>query len=178
MNISDELAELLIIESRNSRRPSMEEVLNVVDTAFKQMNISVNRITSGPPSWIWEDAEMTEIGIPRYYILSESNSAGMEGYPLFTIRQAYSVKLDNWLSMSSLVIGPTPEEIGRSIALAIVHHVGAFAGVKYTASAVAENLFSPTAWMSAIQFLLDLSSGSVEPNIENLNPHDDGKMVN
>jgi len=155
MDLPNGVVERLLSEARDARRPSMDDVLSVIEAAFGQMNISVSQVTKGPPSWVWQDDEMAQIGFPRYYVLSESNSPGLEGFPLFTIRQAFSVRFDTWVSMSSIVLGPDVSAITRSIALAMAHHSGAFAGIKYTSSTITRNQQVPMAGMVAVKRLLE-----------------------
>lgn len=151
----EDAARRMLSEARDVRRPTMQAVLAALEPAFEQMNVSIVRTVDGPPTWIWEDREMSEIGLARYYVLSEATSEGIEGFPLFTIRQAYSLCFDMWISMSSLVIGPDPEDIARSISLAMSQHMGAFAGTRHVASTISANRHSPLAGMIAAKALLE-----------------------
>lgn len=141
-------------EARDSRRPAMQVVVTTLRKSFHEMAISVQELASGPKTWVWEDTEMSVIGFPRFFVLTESNSEGIDGYPLFTVRQAYSVRFDSWISMSSLVLGPDSNAVANSIALIMANQAGAFAGVKYTNGVVAANKSSPLAAMVAVQRLL------------------------
>jgi hypothetical protein len=169
MDIPNTLVGRLIEEARDSRRPSMDDVLAVIDAAFSSMSISVEPASSGPPTWVWRDLEMESMGFPRSYVLSESLE--YPGYPLFTIRQAYSVKFDTWISMSGLVIGPEASGITRSICLAMVNHAGAFAGVRFAANSVQKNEGVPIAGMVAVKMLMEaepptITAEQVEETLE------------
>ena len=88
------------------RRPTISEVVFVLEDAFSGMGLKVRPVVSGPLSWIWEDDEMRALGSPKFFILSQSAETGLEGYPTFTVRQAYSVNMDTWVTTSGLVLGP------------------------------------------------------------------------
>lgn len=163
MDVPDGLVGRLFNEARDSRRPSLEAVLEVIEAAFGKMQIAVRREVEGPPTWIWQDEEMERTGFPKFYVLTTSQSAGIEGYPVFTIRQAYSVRFDTWITFSSLVLGPDTEAITRAIALAMAHHAGAFAGVKYTAATIAANRSSPMAGMVAVKGLMEAPPPRISP---------------
>lgn len=160
----DELSKLLklTVDARDSRRPTMEMVVDVLKMAFGQIDSFINLISDGPATWVWEDTAATETGFPRFYILSQSTSEGTEGYPLFTIRQGYSVVLDSWVTFSTLVIGPDPETISHTIAMTISQHAGSFAGSKYVTSVMAYNNGSPGAGLVAVQQILESSPQIIE----------------
>lgn len=162
MDIPDDTAARMFSEIRDSRRPSIKDVLAIISSAFGRMKIPVSQIVDGPDSWVWEDTESVEIGFPRYYVLSLSNSEGVEGYPLFTVRQAYSVRFDTWVTVSSLIIGPDSVAIAHSLSLTLAHHAGAFAGMKHVVSTIAANQSSPMAGMVAVQKLLEASPLKVD----------------
>lgn len=161
METSDDELGRLFEEIRDARRPKLEDVLEVVGPAFAQLSINVVPVTSGPTSWIWEDMEMRELGMPRFYIISTTPTAGLEGYPILTIRQAYSLRFDTWITTTNLVIGPGPEEITRSVVMSMANHSGAFAGVKYTSGVIASNRNSPLSGMIAAKRLLEASPPSI-----------------
>lgn len=153
MDIPENLMGRLLSDARDSRRPSMEDVLAVIEQAFDSMSISVESLAKGPPAWIWEDLEMKALGFPKFFILGESSE--LPGYPLFTIRQAYSTRFDTWITMSGLVVGPDASGITRSIAMSMAHHSGAFAGVRWTAAAITANQSAPIAGMVAVKMLME-----------------------
>lgn len=143
-------------DARDARRPSLEDVVSVMDQAFSSMSISVRRLTAGPPTWIWEDLEMAKAGFSRYYIISTSNTEGLEGFPIFTVRQSYSRRFDTWTTLSALVLGTDAGSIARSISLTITHHAGGFSGIKHTAATIVENGGSVMAGMVAAQGLMNM----------------------
>lgn len=153
MDIPETLVGKLLSDARDSRRPSMEDVLGVIEQAFESMSISVESLVQGPPTWVWEDVEMKAMGFPKFFILGESSE--LPGYPLFTIRQAYSTRFDTWITMSGLVVGPDASAITRSIAMAMAHHSGAFAGVRWAARAISANQNVPIAGMVAVKMLME-----------------------
>ena len=154
MEIPDDMLANLIRDARTARRPKLETVLEIIDAAFTKMRVSVDRIEAGPTRWVWEDLEMRELGVPRQFIVSESSTPGLEGHPVLTIRQAFSVNFDIWVEMSTIILGPGPDEVGNSVSRAIVWHSGAFAGMKYVSTAVTANMSSPFAGMVAAARLL------------------------
>jgi hypothetical protein len=143
----------------------METVVEVVGTAFAQMGISIRPIAVGPPSWIWEDDEMTSAGLPRFFILTGATAGGIEGYPVFTIRQAYSVRFDTWITVGGVVLGPDEGQVMKSIALFLVQHAGAFAGMRYTVATVAANNSSNVAGMVAVEGLLNSPPPIIAPEV-------------
>lgn len=160
----------------------MGAVIASMDRAFAGSGLSVERLPGTAP-WVWEDTEMREMGLPRYYVLSES--VEYSGYPLLTIRQAYSTKFDSWVTMSVLILGPDEEDIMRSVSLAITNHMGAYAGVKFTTATIAANRNTPIAGMVGVKHLMEMkpsiiSSADVETamaEVDDLIRRDDG-MVN
>ena len=166
MSEFDDLVGKTIEALRDVRRPTFEAVLALMEEAFEKMEIPVRKVESGPDVWMWEDTAMADSGLPKYYVLSKSLQEGIEGYPLFTVRQAYSLKLDTWLSMSTLVVGPDDTQISHSLALAVSHHLGAFAGVRYTAASVTAYGGSPQAGVLAVRELLHMKPPEMDVDEE------------
>jgi hypothetical protein len=159
----------------------MEDVLGVIEQAFSAMSISVESVLKGPPTWVWEDLEMRAIGFPKFYILGESTE--YPGYPLLTIRQAYSSRFDTWITMSGLVVGPDASGITRSVAMAMAHHSGAFAGVRWAARAISENQNVPIAGMVAVKMLMEadpprITLEQAEELVEEAQEAHSGKVMN
>ena len=134
-----------IEKTRDAQRPPIELVLEVMESAFDDMEIAVRKDHDGPDMWMWADLVMAETGMPKFYILSRSNMPGTEGYPMITIRQAYSVRLDTWIVMSALVVGPDENGISHSLAVTLANHAGAFAVVRFAAGAMAAAHGNPQA---------------------------------
>lgn len=155
MKYLDDLVEQKIEAIRDARRPPFELALEVIRAAFDEMRINVTQVHDGPEIWMWEDEMMLASGLPKFYILSRSTQDGMDGYPLLTVRQAYSVKLDTWISMSSLIVGPDEVGISHAIALTIANHAGAFAGVRYASAASAAHRGDPQAAILAVRHLME-----------------------
>jgi hypothetical protein len=76
---------------------------------------------------------------------------------MLTIRQAYSVRLDAWITSSSLVIGPTENDISRSLALSIANQAGSFAGFRHSVNAVVAAGGDPLAGLDAVKELQEMS---------------------
>ncbi len=146
-----------LAEVRDERRPKFEDVLAIMEMAFEDMGVLAECTTAGPDMWIWDDLVMRAQGIPKQYILSRSLQEDILGYPIITIRQAYSLVLDTWLSLSSVVVGPAFDGISRSLAVILTNHAGAFAGVKYTSAAAASNGGNYHAGVLAVRDLMELS---------------------
>ncbi len=180
MGISDIMLSNLLSETRDIRRPTMEQVLEVIDSAFGSLGLNIGQVTAGPPSWVWEDRDMVD-SFPKFYVLTESLE--YPSYPLFTIRQAYSVRFDTWVSMSGLVIGPDASGITRSIAMSMAHHAGAFAGIKFVAGTITRNHNVPIAGMAAVQMLMEspppvIEADQIESLVSEADGVRDGKDVN
>ncbi len=147
---------------RDSRRPPFELVLEVIESCFADMKISVEKIADGPDTWIWSDTIMQHIGMPKYYVLTRSLSDGIVGYPLLTIRQAYSTRLDTWVTMSSLIVGPGEDGIVHTTSLLLAQHTAAVAGVRFAAKASAEANGNPMVGIAAARFIMQSTPPSAE----------------
>ena len=155
MDNVDEAIARLIEEARDSRRPALGDVLDLMTRAFSRMGINVRPVVSGPVTWVWEDLEMGALGFPKFFSVSAALEPGLEGYPILTIRQAYSVRFDTWITFSCLVVGPDAESISHSVTMAVTNHAGMFASVKYVNSVITANRHSPMAGMVAIKRLME-----------------------
>lgn len=141
---------------RDSRRPPLELVLQVIEEAFGSFQILARKVldgSDGSNTWMWEEMGLEDT-LPKYYVLTTSTAPGLEGYPLLTIRQAYSLKLDTWITVSSIVPGPDADGIAHSMSLLIAQHACAFAGVKLGTSTVAVNKGHPHAAVLAAAQLM------------------------
>lgn len=141
MNPLDKAMGTYIEALRDSKRPPLERVLNLIEHAFETFQVKVTKVTDGSDgsgTWMWQDMGVPS-DIPKFYVLTTSNSPGVVGYPMMTVRQAYSIKLDTWITMSALLPGPDNEGISRSLALLIAEHACAFAGVRFGAATAAAN---------------------------------------
>jgi hypothetical protein len=154
-HMADETLGAALEALRDSRRPPFELVREVVESCFGDMRISVEKITDGPESWIWSDTLMNQIGMPRYYILTRSLSEGLEGYPLLTVRQAYSTRLDTWITMSSLIVGPGEDGIVHTTSLLLAQHTAAVAGVRFAAKASADANGNPMVGIAAARYIME-----------------------
>lgn len=137
---------------RDEKRPTFENVVAVFDTLFKRFGLEadIRQVLRGPDTWSWLDATSQKWGSEKWFILGKSTMAGTEGYPLLTIRQTTSPRLDSWVTMSQLVMGPTDEEIEQSLAHVIRTHMGAMFGVYNCVDDVMEQLGG----MEAVQELV------------------------
>lgn len=141
---------------RDSRRPTLQDVVRVVEEAFEGFQINARKVMGGENGiWMWEEIGFDE-SMPKFYTVSQSVADGMVGYPLLTIRQAYSLKLDTWVTMSSIVPGPDAEGIAHSMSLLIAQHACAFAGVKYGSSTAMANKGHPHAAVLAATHLMKM----------------------
>lgn len=127
---------------RDQQRPRLEDVVETVTIAFANIygpgTEAPRMVTEGEGgSWMWEDLSIPSF--PKYFIISSATADGIEGYPLFTVRQAFSVKLDTWVTLSAIVPGVGNAGIARTMALLVAQHAAAFAAVKLSTEAVADS---------------------------------------
>lgn len=153
--MADESIGQLLELLRDTRRPTFELVLETIADALETVG-HVDPVLDGPDAWSWIDRSMEELGMPKYFVLTQSLMEGVEGYPLLTIRQGYGLRLDTWITMSSLIVGPDRDGIMRSISMLIAHHMGAVAGIKYGTSASASAHGNPAAALHAAQTLMEM----------------------
>lgn len=144
----------------------MEAVVTVLQDAFDVPGSNIELIQQGPESWIWADTSLGGKGLPKFYVLSRSLGEGIEGYPVLTIRQAYSIRLDAWISVSVIVAGPDTKNIARSLAIALANHQGALAGFKFVVNATVNSDGDPRAGMDAANTIDQMSLAM--PIIEDL----------
>lgn len=121
-----------VINVRDEKRPDIEDVVRAMDSIFTQFaaGSDFRQVARGPDQWSWLDATNLHMGYEKWFVLGRSTMLGTEGYPLITIRQSTAPRLDAWLTISQLVIGPTDREIKTSLAMAIANHQGAFEGLR------------------------------------------------
>ena len=124
-----------VIAARDSKRPRIEDVVRILDGFFSSLredpgNRNIVDMGRGPLTWAWADMTMAHLGFEKWFVLTESLMPGAEGFPLLTIRQSTAPRLDSWLSVSSLVLGPSDIEIEASLTLALVNHTGALDGLR------------------------------------------------
>lgn len=125
-----------ILRARAERRPTLEDVVRVVDSAFKGLResgeLDVVPVLQGPDVWTWSDQTVSSQGggVERVYCLTRSHAPGAEGYPLMTVRQVVAPNFDSSLSLSTLVFGPDDDAIAHSMAVLITNHAAAFAGLR------------------------------------------------
>jgi hypothetical protein len=129
-----------VVQIRDEKRPQIEDVARAIDRIFKQFaaGSDFRQVSTGPDQWSWLDATNISLGYEKWFVLGRSTMGGAEGYPLLTIRQSTAPRLDAWLTISQLVIGPSDREIETSLAMAIANHQGAFEGLKEMISSVIE----------------------------------------
>src|SRR5687768_1876020 len=108
---------LNVQQVRDERRPTMEAVVAVFDKIFARfaLHTDFRQSDRGPLTWSWVDASNAHLGFEKWYVLSHSTMDGTEGYPLLTIRASVAPRLDAWLSVSQLVVGPSDQEIETSL---------------------------------------------------------------
>lgn len=97
--------------------------------------LGVEPLVRGPHHWTWRDPGLSG-GLEKVYSLTGSSIEGLEGYPLLTIRQTVSSRLDSYVTFSILVAGPGPEEIERCLTTSVVNHLGAYSGLRSTTIAI------------------------------------------
>lgn len=129
--------EQYVRDERDSRRPSIDLVVQVFDSIFERFKdeAPIVPVMRGPETWTWLDTTGNHLGFEKWYVLTTSLMAGTEGYPMVTIRQSIAPRLDSWMTFSQLVVGPDARAIEGSLATAITNHLGAFEGIR---SSVAE----------------------------------------
>lgn len=127
-----------IVEVRDEKRPEIEDVARAMDSIFAQFSegSDFRRVATGPEQWSWLDATNLHFGYEKWFVLGRSTMPGAEGYPLITIRQSTAPRLDAWLTISQLVLGPSEREIKTSLAMAIANHQGAFEGLREMVASV------------------------------------------
>lgn len=144
----------MIDEIRDSRRPSMQLVRETVENAFEGLRTSIKKLSDDGTTVVWQDLGSPDT-LPKYYILTESTQDDTRGFPLMTVRQAFSFRLDCWLSLSSLIVGQDRDGIAHSIAFLFAQHLCAFGGVRLGAATVIANDGDPTAAVSLAAQLLN-----------------------
>lgn len=127
---------------RREKRPQLETVVQVFDDVFERFRSESDfrQVLRGPETWSWVDATAAHLGYEKWFVLTTSTMEGAEGYPLLTIRQSVAPRLDSWISVSQLVMGPTPQEIEGALSLAIANHLGAYLGLRQSVTDVVESL--------------------------------------
>lgn len=127
---------------RDERRPEIADVVRVFDAIFERFRdeSDFRQVDRGPQTWTWVDATAAHLGYEKWFVLTSSAMPGVEGYPLLTVRQSVAPRLDAWVTVSSLVMGPSDREIESSLAMAIANHMGAFAGLRQSVNTVIETL--------------------------------------
>ena len=160
LNATIEALHGLLRKTRDSERPTMEDVARVIDDALVERTPEgmVRRDMTGPDTWIWIDESQAAYGIPKHFVLSRSPSDGIEGYPLLTIRQAYSLPLDIWVTVCGLIGGNDEDQIGRSVSILFANHLGAASGLRYSAAAIVANGGAPMAGLKAAKAISDAAS--------------------
>jgi hypothetical protein len=138
-----EAAKAQVEQLRDAGRPDLATVAACLDRAIAEMGAVFGpevfqRIAAGPDYWEWRDSSLGEHAV-RHYSLSRSVAQDVEGYPLITIRQLYSSRLDTWVTLSGLVQGPEPEVIFLVLSILVSAHQGAMAGFKSVMRAVARD---------------------------------------
>jgi len=154
----------MVERMRDAGRPDIDDVIYVLKEAFPSQYIELQH--TGPDTWIWSDISLAKAGIPKFYILSKSTQEGSDGYPLLTIRQAYSVRLDTWVTMSCLVVGPDTSEIARSVSLLMANHMCAFAGVRQSTAAITAAGGDPQAGLAFAKELMAVDMGVPDLSLE------------
>ncbi len=125
---------------RDEKRPTMELVVDVIDRLFDKFaeEVEYKRVSRGPVTWSWVDVTNSAAGYEKWYVLTGSTMDGTEGYPLLTVRQSMAPRLDSWLSVSQLIVGPDERDIETSLAMAIANHNGAFEGLRQSVSNIVD----------------------------------------
>ena len=150
---SDELKRRIgdeVEDARDRNRPTMETVLHVCKLAFEDDPTYKTMLEFvGPDTWMWEDLTMQVRGLPKFYVLTRSTEPDTLGHPLLSIRQAYSIRLDTWVTTSQLLMGPDVQAVARSLALAIANQTGAFAGFRRCITEIVKANGDPMAGINA-----------------------------
>jgi hypothetical protein len=135
----------------------MATALKAFESVFMAIfpSTELTPLTTGPEQWIWRDEGASALGVDRFFIIGTSTEPETVGYPLLTIRQAYSKKLDMWLSCSSLVTGPDEMEAARSIINTVANHKGSVAGARLAMVAMITAGGDPMAGLDAAESLGD-----------------------
>lgn len=117
---------------RDEKRPTMALVVDVMDRLFEGFAQEADYVKrfNGPDVWAWVDVTNADMGYEKWYVVSGSTMPGTEGYPMLTIRQSAAPRLDSWVSVSQLIVGPTVRDIETSLAMAMTNHQGAFDGLR------------------------------------------------
>lgn len=138
--LSRTMAEV-VTRARDERRPRLEDVARVVDHAFtrltEQGEMDIRQVRQGPDGYEWHDVSLASMGFEKAYVLTGSTLEGAEGYPLMTIRQVVAPHFDAQLTFSSLIFGPSDDEIARAVAMLITNHAAAFQGLRETITTIA-----------------------------------------
>jgi hypothetical protein len=142
-----DLAIAEVVKMRDEKRPTLDQCVRVLDKVFTTFgpNGEFRQVARGPDQWSWLDSSNSGRGFDRWFILSESAMPGVEGYPLVTIRQATAPRLDAWLTVSQLLIGPSDSDVESSFAMLVANHHGAFDGLREMVSEMVNAVNVPSA---------------------------------
>lgn len=146
-----------ILHLRDKNRPKLETVYEALAARFASMapTIKITLVETTGDSWIWRDEKLHENGLDKFYVLSQATAPGVEGYPLLTIRQAYSTRLDTWVTTSGIIPGPDRESVDSSVLMAIANHETTFAGFRYGVNAILANHGNTMAGFKAAETLME-----------------------
>lgn len=123
---------------RDEKRPEMATVVETLDRVLS-VGFKLQQVSQGPDSWSWVDLSQAHLGFEKWFVLSTSTMEGIEGYPLLTIRQSTAPRLDAWVTVSQLVVGPDEASIQTSLAMAIANLNGAYLGIREVISGVVQS---------------------------------------
>lgn len=134
MNDRDKLIEEMerqMAEAANIQRCSLDDAVFVVGRQMATLpGGGTQPVLQGPMTWSWVDPR------GKTYIVSESPER--EGHAMITIRQTISAAVGAYITTTALLLGESESTIKNSLTLAVVNHMGAYAGYQSTVRAVVE----------------------------------------
>lgn len=174
--VVDRILDAKIRELRDEGRPTMEAVVAVLERVFRDIvdDARIVCLQAGPTTWVRQDETMTERRLAKYYILTGSAEPETLGYPLLTIRQAYSQLMDSWITASSLITGSTEAEIMIGVSLMVANHLGCFSGFRYSMNAAIAAGGRPYAALAAARAVMQAADGHIVVPTEDMS--DDASM--
>lgn len=155
--MEDELQRALeqVQKMRDEKRPDFETVVEVFTKVFQPFGYRL--AISGPDTYAWVDETYSAMNFEKWFVLSKSVMPGTEGYPLLTIRQSAAPRLDSWLSLSQLVVGPTEKDIEMSLAMALANHDGGMFGLRQSVADIITDFGGIKATAKVINDAMDTS---------------------
>lgn len=152
-----------IEELRDENRIEIEQMAEIVNEALNYDSVvAIRKIYSGPDVWIWNEFDEENELICTYTL---SRSLKFNGYPLLTMRESVSDKIDSAVTTTSLLIGNEINGVSMRLTILIANHRGAVAGLRSVSRAIVAADGDIFAGISQVHKIYGLDT-SYNPKIE------------